>query len=565
MKPCLHSALLILLLATMSAHSASILDLQPSARSVSIEIEDNAGRRGRATLTSLNPAVNAWFLLSLQWGAAGTAVYHLENPRPREQLLDLDEGDSRALLLTLAGRTTGCDLWWSTGPTALELARRAGAPYASVCSDALYVRSSVTGSYTQLERTTNFLRDHVWGGDRIVTFVRENMFRDAYIERASDVMTAQPPPLRPDSPQSASIDVTWSRRAVRAEHLAIDIESQDAALVLGAWYPVRDAPGVFVSSLQPYAISASILASHRTRVNALDAVEGAALNYFVAFDLSAFDLGFMLGTDHPRLDWSPRIPETMHDSRLPGPDGIDSAAPLVRTGAVSPALMPRTVAAFAGGFKREHGAFRHGDLALRNSGTHYGFVEQGTVFSTLQPGLATMFVRDDGSVGMKTWATEDIALMPRIKHARQNGVPLIEPDPLTAQPVPGALVNQWGAGNWSGSQDEQLRTLRAGACLQQSGTRRFLIYGYFSSATPSALARAFQAYRCEYAMHLDMNALEHTYLAVYTRRAGELRVQHLIEGMAEVDRKVGANTAPRFLAFADNRDFFYLVRRSGGP
>jgi hypothetical protein len=65
-------------------------------------------------------------------------------------------------------------------------------------------------------------------------------------------------------------------------------------------------------------------------------------------------------------------------------------------------------------------------------------------------------------------------------------------------------------------------------------------------------------------MHLDMNALEHTYLAIYTRRAGEIMIQHLIEGMSEVDRKVGSNTAPRFLAFPDNRDFFYLVRRSGG-
>ena len=71
------------------------------------------------------------------------------------------------------------------------------------------------------------------------------------------------------------------------------------------------------------------------------------------------------------------------------------------------------------------------------------------------------------------------------------------------------------------------------------------------------MARVFQAYGCRYAMQLDMNALEHTYFALYTRRgrAASL-VQHLIEGMAVVDRKGGEQTGaavpglsrrPRFL------------------
>jgi hypothetical protein len=38
-------------------------------------------------------------------------------------------------------------------------------------------------------------------------------------------------------------------------------------------------------------------------------------------------------------------------------------------------------------------------------------------------------------------------------------------------------------------------------------------------------------------------------------------VEHLIEGMAEVDRKGGDELAPRFLSFPDDRDFFYLTRR----
>jgi hypothetical protein len=75
------------------------------------------------------------------------------------------------------------------------------------------------------------------------------------------------------------------------------------------------------------------------------------------------------------------------------------------------------------------------------------------------------------------------------------------------------------------------------------------------------MARVFEAYGCRYAMHLDMNALEHTYFAVYTHRDGRIVVQHLIEGMAEVDRKGGDELAPRFLSFPDDRDFFYLTEK----
>jgi len=78
------------------------------------------------------------------------------------------------------------------------------------------------------------------------------------------------------------------------------------------------------------------------------------------------------------------------------------------------------------------------------------------------------------------------------------------------------------------------------------------------------MARVFQAYRCRYAMHLDMNALEHTYLAVYKREGPSWLVQHLIQGMSEVDMKTKGQYVPRFLGYPDNRDFFYLTRREPG-
>lgn len=75
------------------------------------------------------------------------------------------------------------------------------------------------------------------------------------------------------------------------------------------------------------------------------------------------------------------------------------------------------------------------------------------------------------------------------------------------------------------------------------------------------MARVFQAYRCRYAMHLDMNALEHTYLALYPSEGGRRTVAHLIDGMNALDRHVGEALAPRFIGFRDDRDFFYLTRR----
>ena len=138
---------------------------------------------------------------------------------------------------------------------------------------------------------------------------------------------------------------------------------------------------------------------------------------------------------------------------------------------------------------------------------------------------------------------------------------LVEPGP-GGTPMAGRTVEQWGVGNWSGSADERLRTLRAGACIVADAGRRFLVYGYFSSATPRAMAQVFLAYGCGYAMHLDMNALEHTYLALYPPRTGaQLSVEHLVPGMAVLDKGLGTTLLPRFLSFPDDRDFFYLTRR----
>jgi hypothetical protein len=542
----------------------TIVQLQQFRRSETIVTNGLENIHGRATLINLNPQINSWYLLTLDWGTADAqqSTYHLENPRPHGQTIHLSATDPGGIQISSGDHVTNCDLWSGVNTGPLEKARRSAIPYASLCNGDLFLRNRVSGHYTALEWTSNFLRMHVWGGEEIVGLVRKEFFGDHFAEggtAAAPSASATPGLKERDWPMPASLNSDQPELEVEPENLGIDVGQPIDTLTPGQWYEANEIQGVYVSFIQPQMISANILDSYRSIVNGLDSVESHALDYLVAFDLTDFDLGFALGTDHPHVGWSPRPPREVRDD-LPGPDGISTAAPLVTNGMISPALTLRTTATFAGGFKREHGAFKYGTFSKINHGTHYGFIEQGVVFSKLLPGLATLYVLDDGSVEMKTWTDADNALLARIKFARQNGVPLIERS-TGGGSAPGALVTRWGPGNWSGSAEEDLRSLRAGACLQETPTRRFLIYGYFSTATPSAMARVFQSYGCTYAMHLDMNALELTYLALYLHQRSRFRVEYLVKGMAQSEKQSDNGPLLRFLEYPDNRDFFYLVRR----
>lgn len=534
-----------------------ITDLQP------FRVEQTASAGGiDLRLISLNPYANAWFLLEVRSpGAREARAYHLENPAPQKWRVALSDGDDPALRIGTGDDIVRCAPW-DGAPPALETARATGLAYAPVCDNRLLLRNTVTGSRTSREATAEFLRDNVWLGENIVGAIKDMFYRDAFLEsgRLTGGAGAGAPAAGPRPARLAD-------RPVMTVTMGFDlIGAPKGGVAMGEWYAVAGAPGIYASALQPGLIAPEIL-NRRGETNPLDAVERRADVYLAAFDLAAFDLGFEPGTDHPRLDWSPRAQGPARDARLPGPDGVGSPAPLVPTGMVSPAQTRRVAATFTAGFKRSHGAFKFGPLAQGEHAHHYGFVVQGVVLSKLRPDLATLYVLDDGTVGMKTWTRADDALLARVRFARQNGVALIAPDPGSGEGVPGPLVRQWGAGNWSGSAEAELRTLRAGACLQRNEGRQYLIYGYFSTATPSSMARSFQALGCDYAMLLDMNALEHTYLAVYTPGEGDtgLTPHHLVGGMSVVDPKLpGGGQTPRFVGFSDNRDFFYLLRREAG-
>ena len=548
----------------------TIVDLQPFRQTSSIPIKDQRGQEGRATLINLNPRVNEWYLLQVSRpGGAPAETYHLENRNPAAQKLLLDSAYSPGLIIQGEQGEFRCELWESKPRQILKEARASGATYAALCGERLYLLNPAKGHRTRIEVVTDFLRDEVPAGEKIVAFVRDTFFRDAHretgkvVEKPGPKAESQVPDRAEDGPGPALIDPQKTGRLLEAPNLGIQVRETDrGGMAPGVWYPARENPGIYAGVMVPEWVRPDILRSYRSLVTKLDNVEAPALVYLVAFDLGQFDLKFSLGTEHPRVNWSDRIPDQMRRDTLPGPDGIGTIAPLVSTGLISPRDAARTAAAFTGGFKRSHGAFKWGELAGKNNGSHYGFIEKGVVFSKLQPGLSTLYRLDDGRADMKTWGEKDSSLLPAVQYARQNGVPIISGlDPAAQMSIPGSLVSRWGEGNWSGSAGEKLRTLRGGAALQEVQGKRFLVYAVFTSATPSAMARVFQAYRCSYAMLLDMNALEHTYLAVYRREGPKLYVQHLVKGMEEVDKTEKGQYIPRFLGYADNRDFFYLLRK----
>lgn len=495
-------------------------------------------------LTSLNPHVNSWFVLEVVAPGGAVTSYHLENADPGVWQVSLsDDGGAPAIRLEDdLGDVVLCAPW--TGD--LAEARATGLPYAPLCDWGLFLRNPVDGNRTTREAVSDFLRENVIFGDSIVNLIKGAFYEDAFMVSSEEVDGVE---------EASGVELLGTARLDRTPvmrpFMGFDLVGAEAGMQAGAWYEVDGAPGIYASVMQPGMIAASVF--DVPGANWLDGVENGADVYLVAFDMSRFEIGYELGTDHPDLGWSSR-PAQRHNGA--GPDGFSRPDPLVLTGTLSPALVEDVAAIFTGGFKRDHGAWRFGDYAGFNYGNHYGFVQNGVMLSRLWPNLATLYVTTDGEVRMESWSDAHMDLFPEVVMARQNGVPLIE------NGVPGDRVTSWGGGNWSGSAEANLRTLRAGACMRTVEDRQFLIYAYFSSATPSGMARTFQAYQCDYAMLLDMNSQELTYMALYLHEGEELEARHLVAGMAEADVRGSRGTRiPRFVSAPDNRDFFYLVRR----
>ena len=545
----------------------SVVELQTGRTTQTIEIPWDDSQ-ARVELVDLQPNIGAWYLLRLTLPDQRTLSRHLLASNTGRGTLELDASSSDGLRLRQAGESRDCALWPGGDLTALEIQDRA---YTPLCDGAIFLLSQVQGHRTSKEWVTDFLRDRVRGGEQVTSFVKEEVLKDAHlmrveIERAPELAAERD---RPEgAPRAGRLEPRYETAAFAPTELGIALDAAGESLLVGRWYPTKSHDGIFVAGLTPSAVPPP--EEGRSRLNALDEVERDALTYLVAYDLDRYALGFALGTEHPRVGWSDRALPTVRVDGIPGPDGFGEVDPLVRSGRLRPDAIGAVVSTFVGGFKRTHGAFRTGELSQKQRGSHYGFIEEGVVLSSLEPGLATVLVEKSGSVRLETWQSENDVDLGDIRFARQNGVPLVETNEQ-GHSVPGSLVTRWADGNWSGSQDRKFRTLRSALCLQPAdddgeddSDSDFLIYGYFSSVTPSAMARVFLAYGCSYALMLDMNALEHSYLALYDRSDADTgwAVQHVVQGMEVLDQSYQGYVVPRFVSYPDNRDFFYLTRRT---
>ncbi len=219
----------------------TILELQPFRHTTSRAFTDASGRRGTVTLVEVNPNINAWLLVRIDWESPPESrTYHLENTDPHGTHISLTESGAQGLHLSSAAGQLDCILWPDRGGVPLEQARRTGLPYAPLCDGRIYLRNVVAGTYTHLEEVTNFLRDHVWGGDRIVNFVKEQFFRDAFAEKGSEV-SASAGAVASNAPSPAQMDVEAAATAIVPEHLNLDLGGAESrGLAMGAYTAFLD-------------------------------------------------------------------------------------------------------------------------------------------------------------------------------------------------------------------------------------------------------------------------------------------------------------------------------------
>lgn len=337
--------------------SKTIIELQQFRQTSSMKLRPGPGDTVTATLINLNPAINAWYLLTVSWKEGNPQTsWHLENPRPRETKVFLDE-KSHVLVIAEGSNRFSCDLF-GTGATsgALEQGRSSALVYYPLCGGRLYLRNPAKGARTKLEAATEFLRDQVWGGEKVIILFH-HLLADRYRDTAE---TGNPNrsgksgagAATNDYPLPALIDPAHQGRVAVPVSLGIAFEpegSERNEMAPGAWYRAAGNAGVYVSIVEPGFIAPAVLAGYRNIVSSLDKVELSSLCYLIAFDMDRFELGYSRGTGYPGVEWSDRVLTSMKNPALPGPDGIGDVTPLTSTGLIDPEIGRRTVATFTGG------------------------------------------------------------------------------------------------------------------------------------------------------------------------------------------------------------------------
>ncbi len=513
----------------------------------------NAAGGGTISLINLNTHVNVWYVLQTPSSNGATRNRHIESINPSAKLSLMENGHIN--VATSSGNLE-CVL-----PAEVAVPTMA---YEAICDNSLYLRHPFKGEQSTTEWVANGLRSNFGSlGISIVEGAKQFAIPAEEIAALGtsvhvDGLTSA------DRPTPALLEDPTTQ--IQSTESNLGIKTTDP-LVYGYWSRSQNYPGVYVSLMNPALISKKILNSYTSpkgvTVKALTDKELEARVYLVAMDADRFSFGYAVGSDFPEVAWSTRGNRTNSPNAAAlGPDGFGDLKPLARIGSIPTHVVTTLAATFVGGFKRDHAAFKYGPLAESEAGHHYGVMENGIIMSKIVPDLATAAIDVDGQLNLSTWpsGTKGQDLLASTRHVRQNGVPVIDGIDADGISIPGKYVSDY-RGNWSGDSAGDLVTVRSGLCQYQRGNKKFFIFAHFTRATPNLMARVFQAYQCNYALLLDMNAFEHTFFALttFTPSTNAVTREYLHTGMKDAEPKNGGY---RFVNRSNNRDFFYVLRKN---
>lgn len=254
--------------------------------------------------------------------------------------------------------------------------------------------------------------------------------------------------------------------------------------------------------------------------------------YVLLWDPRRLELHAVAGTDDPKSSTGQR-----GSGRIPR----------------DPRVLGRLAGAFNGAFRTRHGAF--------------GMAADGVLYLPPKPYAATVARLADGSTGLGTWPDQP-GLQHSVTSFRQNLTPLLQDG------IDNPYRRHWWGGTPEGWLHESF-TVRTALCLTRE---RFLAYVYGDALDPESLIRVVRALRCDYAMHLDMNA-GHTGFELYRtapvgsstplpqplestwQARGTVRGAEDFEFAARrLTRRMPLMNFPRYI-HREQRDFFYLTLR----
>lgn len=488
------------------------------------------------SLTSLNKYINKWFVLTIN--GKKNLDLHIQNRFPKTPLTLTQTGIS-FFTEDKEYRPYHCNLWDKRSLAKLERqVKNFAETYLPICEGRLYVRMQRPAN-TQLsftESATKLLRKTEIGESFINTFkpyiVSMMSESPSEGENIQDVRASKESD-QVDAPKKPRMKQKNDMRFDNEHFVGIELEPAQKYLEYGRWYETRMHAGIFVSIFKPALIHPEVIRMDRHKANPISADEKKMRVYMTAYDLDMYAPEYTIGTEEPKIS-NPMLKDK-----------------LVPIGSIPPYDLSQSVGVFIGGFKTKHSKINHGPY----KGKTYGFIEKGVELAKMSSGLATAYLKHDGSFHIEKWPeSKDVQsnLSKELVAARQNGVMLIDNYRI------GRFVNNWGHGNWSGSAERSLKTMRSGICIQEKGEKRFLLFMAFTAATPSTMAQTMQAFSCKTAMHLDMNAYMYMHNAIYTYEPQKgYEVQYLNQHMKY------PKTIKRHRYIMDNnrRDFFYLKRR----